>query len=86
VPSFIIGFIALAVLRTVGVVPESIGKQLSDIGKLIMIVSMAALGLSVDVKSIRKAGPRVTLTVIASLVVLIVVSILFIQAFGIRGA
>ncbi len=39
------------------------------------IVSMAALGLGVDVRSVVKAGPRVTLAVVASLAALTAVSL-----------
>lgn len=83
VPWFIVGFMALALLRSVGAIPAEVGATLADIGKLLTIASMAALGLGVDLKAIRKAGPRVTGAVIASLVVLIATSVALIRVFGI---
>lgn len=85
VPWFIIGFMVLAMLRSVGVIPTAVGQQLADVGKLLTIASMAALGLGVDFGAIAKAGPRVTLTVITSLLVLIVTSVALIRMFGISG-
>ena len=83
VPWFIVGFMALALLRSASVISAEAGTTLADIGKLLTIASMAALGLGVDLKAIRKAGPRVTIAVIASLAVLITTSVVLIRLFGI---
>ena len=47
-----------------------------------VVVSMAALGLGVDVRSVAKAGARVTLAVVASLVALGAVSLGLIRVLG----
>lgn len=83
VPWFIIGFLILAALRSVGLLPVGVAAPLADVARLLTIVAMAALGLSVDVRAIRKAGPRVIATVIASLLILITLSVALIRAFGI---
>ena len=70
VPPFILGFLTLAALRTAGLVPEAALPVLGRAATLLTIVSMAALGLGVDLRTVAAAGPRVTATVIASLVLL----------------
>jgi uncharacterized membrane protein YadS len=50
---------------------------------LLTILSMAALGLGVDVRVIGRLGPRVTLAVTGSLVVLFCISIALIRALRI---
>jgi uncharacterized integral membrane protein (TIGR00698 family) len=85
VPWFIAGFLLLAALRSVGVIPTAVGDQLAQIGKYITIAAMAALGLSVDIRSIQKAGPRVSAAVVISLLVLIATSTVLIAAFGLSG-
>jgi uncharacterized membrane protein YadS len=85
VPWFIIGFVILATLRSTGLIPHSLGDGLAYIGKLITIAAMAALGLGVDIKSIRKAGPHVTLAVSGSLLVMLVTSVVLLKVLGITG-
>lgn len=85
VPWFIAGFMLLALLRSSGAISAAVGDQLAQLGKYITIAAMAALGLSVDFRSIQRAGPRVTAAVVVSLLVLIVTSVILIAVFGITG-
>ena len=73
VPWFIIGFIVLAALRSLGLVPVQALDPIAFVANVLTVLSMAALGLGVDVRSVAKAGPRVTAAVTASLVLLAVV-------------
>jgi uncharacterized integral membrane protein (TIGR00698 family) len=82
VPWFIVGFMALALLRSAAIIPEPAGRAMSDIGKYLTIGSMAALGLGVDVTTLRKAGPRVIAAVLLSLLTLLVCSVALIRVFG----
>ena len=75
VPWFIIGFLALAALRSVGAIPESVAAPLKTISGWLTVAAMAALGLGVDLKAVRTVGRSVILTVSGSLVVLIVLSV-----------
>ena len=84
VPWFIIGFLALAALRSFGIVPESIVTPGRAISSWLTILAMAALGLGVDLRAIRRVGRPVMLTVIASLIVLVVLALGLIRMLGIR--
>ncbi|AIQ92799.1 MULTISPECIES: putative sulfate exporter family transporter [Methylobacterium] len=83
VPWFIVGFLALATLRSLGLVPDAAVKPLTQLAGVLTVLSMAALGLGVDVRVLARVGGRVTLAVIASLAVLIVLSLTLIRVLGI---
>jgi uncharacterized integral membrane protein (TIGR00698 family) len=70
VPWFIIGFLLLVAARSFGLVPQAALAPMSDIATILTVVSMAALGLGVDIRSVAHAGGRVTAAVILSLLVL----------------
>jgi uncharacterized integral membrane protein (TIGR00698 family) len=85
VPWFILGFIGLGAMRSAGGLPATIAEPLREVSRWLTIVAMAALGLSVDVRVVRRVGRPVALAVVASLAVLIVVSLGLIKGFGISG-
>ncbi|GEO99265.1 YeiH family protein [Methylobacterium haplocladii] len=82
VPWFILAFLAVAGLRSAGLIPAVALKPISQTANVLTIVSMAALGLGVDVRSVAKAGARVTLAVLASLLALGAVSLGLIRVLG----
>src|SRR5258708_39343529 len=78
VPWFIIGFLLVATVRSLGLIPESLLAPLKSTAAILTTVSMAALGLGVDVRVVANAGARVTTAVTASLIVLGVISFILI--------
>ena len=84
VPWFIIGFLALAIMRSVGSMPAAWVDPTRSLSGWLTVAAMAALGLGVDLKVISKVGPRVIGTVSASLAMLIVLSIALIHFLAIR--
>ena len=84
VPWFIIGFLVLAGLRSSGAIPPVAAAPMKSLSTWLTVAAMAALGLGVDLKAIRTVGKPVILTVTASLVVLVTLSITLIHVLGIR--
>ena len=74
VPWFILGFLLLAAVRSSGIVPAAVLPPVALAANLLTVLAMAALGLGVDVRTVARAGARVTGTVTLSLVVLGVIS------------
>lgn len=70
VPWFILGFLAATGLRSLGLIPQGALAPIALIANLLTVVSMAALGLGVDVRTVAAAGPRVTAAVTLSLLAL----------------
>ncbi|MDN3569928.1 YeiH family protein [Methylobacterium longum] len=83
VPWFILGFLALASAHSLGLIPDAAVTPLTRLAGFLTVLSMAALGLGVDVRVLARVGGRVTLAVTGSLVVLVVTSLLLIRGLGI---
>ena len=81
VPWFILGFLALSVLRSLDIVPAMMIGPLTTITTFLTVVSMAALGLGVDVRVLATVGGRVTAAVTLSLMLLLAISIGLIHLF-----
>jgi len=69
-PWFIIGFCLLMGLRSAQMIPHSLLNPLEQSTKFLTILSMAALGLGVDVRSLAKSGVRVIAAAAFSLIFL----------------
>ena len=82
VPWFIIGFLALIVVRSSGMVPAAVLTPTSHLATVLTIISMAALGLGVDVRVVARAGGRVTAAVVLSLLALGTISLGLIHLAG----
>lgn len=83
VPWFIAGFLLLAGLRSAGVVPVAVLATAAMAANALTIISMAALGLGTDLRTVAGAGPRVIAAVVGSLAVLGGVSLLLIRVLAI---
>ena len=70
VPWFILGFVAMIGVRSTGLVPHAALAAAATTANLLTVVAMAALGLSVDVRTVAKAGLKVTSVVVLSLLAL----------------
>lgn len=75
VPWFIVGFLILLALRSLGLIPIRLVLPITTVANLLTTISMAALGLGVDVRVVAKAGLRVTAAITLSLVVLGAISL-----------
>ena len=75
VPGFILGFLALAAARSLGLLPAVVLLPVSHVATVLTVVSMAALGLSTDLGVAVRAGGRVTAVVVLSLATLAALSL-----------
>ena len=69
-PWFIAGFLALLAVRSAGLLPASTIAPIGGVAGGLTIVSMAALGLGVDVRALARAGTKVASVVTLSLLLL----------------
>lgn len=83
VPWFIVGFLLLLTLRSFGAIPEAAIAPMHVTANFLTIMSMAALGLGVDARSVMRAGCRVAAVVVLSLLALAVISFFLIKMLGI---
>jgi uncharacterized integral membrane protein (TIGR00698 family) len=83
VPWFIVGFIALTLARSAGIIPQPLLRPIEYAATSLTIVSMAALGLGVDVRTVTRAGAPVIATATVSLLLIGAMAILITHIFGI---
>ncbi|MCW6507720.1 YeiH family protein [Lichenifustis flavocetrariae] len=82
VPWFIVAFLGLAALHTLGLMPAVALAPAAGAARLLTVVSMAALGLGVDIRVVARAGGRVTGAVVTSLLLLGFISLGLIRMLG----
>ncbi len=83
VPWFIIGFLGMMALRSLGLIPQMVLVPMGYLATALTILAMAALGLGVDIRVVGRAGGRVTAAVIGALLTLLVISLVLIRVLGI---
>lgn len=89
VPPFVWGFLALAALNTAALLPVlqfrfgayPASKLLADVSELLLAVSMAAMGLEVNIVQFARVGGRAMLVGTLSGLILLATSLLLIQAY-----
>lgn len=81
IPWFIPGFLLFATLRSFDLIPDVAILPIAKVAGFLTIVSMAALGLGVDLMLIGYIGGRVIAAVTLSLAVLILLSLALVRLF-----
>jgi uncharacterized integral membrane protein (TIGR00698 family) len=79
VPWFIVAFFALAGLRSLSLIPGGAVFPLQKTASILTVMSMAALGLGVDLRIIGRVGGKVTAAVTLSLLFLLMVSLCLVR-------
>lgn len=79
VPWFIVGFLFLSALRSMAVLPAASLPAMQQASSLLTILSMAALGLGVDIRVVARAGLRVSLAASLSILALAAIALLLIH-------
>jgi len=79
-PWFVLGFLAAAILNSTGWIAAPITATLAQMGKFLIIMAMAAIGLNTSIQAFVKAGPR-ALFLGAATWLAVMLSSLFVQLF-----
>ncbi len=76
-PWFILGFLALAIINSVGIVPAVFSNSAKTVSKFLMVSALAAIGLNTDLKKMVKSGARPMLHgfIISALVVIVAITV-----------
>ena len=76
-PWFILGFLALAIVNSFGIIPVSISVIAKNTSKLLMVAALAAIGLNTSFKDMKKSGinPMIHGFVISALVVIVAIGV-----------
>lgn len=60
-PWFVVGFLLAAIINSLGWVPAVVASALVQLGKFLIIMAMATIGLNTNVRSFIKTGPKAIL-------------------------
>ncbi|MFI3212355.1 MAG: putative sulfate exporter family transporter [Eubacteriales bacterium] len=76
-PWFIAGFIALAIINSIGFIPASVSATAKDTSKFLMVAALAAIGLNTNYKDMKKSGiaPMLHGFIISALVVIVAIAV-----------
>ena len=83
VPPFIVGFVVLAALRTLGVIAPQWADWGREIGGYLTVAAMAALGLSSDPRAVQRAGKPVLMAAGLGLGALVLAAWILVRGLGV---
>ena len=58
VPLFVLGFVVMAGLRTVGAIDAGLAAMLEPAARWLILIALAGVGLSIRIAELRSVGPR----------------------------
>ncbi|MCL5677626.1 MAG: putative sulfate exporter family transporter, partial [Firmicutes bacterium] len=76
---FILGFLGMAVLNTVGLFPSWVGNVFTQVSKFLILMAMAGVGLGVNPRKIRETGLRPMYLGLAASLVIAVASLTLVR-------
>lgn len=79
VPFFILGFLAMVMLNSLGFISEDLSLNLKSISKFLMVAALAAIGLNTKYRDMKKAGinPMIHGFIISLLVVIVSIVVIY---------
>lgn len=76
-PWFILGFLAMSALTSIGLLPAGLTSAMKSVSKFLMVAALAAIGLNTNFKSLCRSGARPMLHgfIVSLLVVLVAIAV-----------
>ena len=76
-PWFILGFLAMSALTSLGLIPAALAATLKSISKFLMVAALAAIGLNTNFKALCRSGAKPMLHgfIVSLLVVLVAIAV-----------
>lgn len=80
-PWFIVGFVALAIVNSFGVIPTAVSAFSKELSKFLMVCALASIGLSTSFKDMKKSGlaPMGHGFVISLMVVVVAIAVIYLE-------
>jgi uncharacterized integral membrane protein (TIGR00698 family) len=85
VPLFVLGFVAMTILRSVGIIGPDLADVLTSISGWCILVGIAAVGLSIRLEELRHLGPSAFAVGLGAAVVIGAGTLLAIVSLGLGG-
>ena len=76
-PWFILGFLAMSALTSLGLIPAALAATLKSVSKFLMVAALAAIGLNTNFKALCRSGAKPMLHgfIVSLLVVLVAIAV-----------
>ena len=76
-PWFIVGFLALAAINSLGLIPAAVSAGAKSLSKFLMVSALAAIGLNTSFRDVKKSGfaPMMHGFIISALVVVVAIAV-----------
>ena len=76
-PWFILGFLAMSALTSLGLIPAALAAALKSVSKFLMVAALAAIGLNTNFKALCRSGAKPMLHgfIVSLLVVLVAIAV-----------
>ncbi|MBQ9980424.1 MAG: putative sulfate exporter family transporter [Oscillospiraceae bacterium] len=76
-PWFIVGFLVLAAVNSLGAIPAQVSGAAKEVSKFLMVAALGAIGLNTNFKDVKKAGvaPMLHGFIISALVVVVAIAV-----------
>ncbi|MGH3629821.1 MAG: YeiH family protein, partial [Sciscionella sp.] len=58
VPWFLVGFVLVAAINSLGLIPQAAHGALTGTASFLITIALAGIGLSIDIRGLRRTGPR----------------------------
>lgn len=87
-PWFILGFLAMSALTSLGLIPAAVASALKNISKFLMVAALAAIGLNTDFKKLCRSGAKPMLHgfIVSALVVIVAIAVEYVIGIAPYGA
>lgn len=76
-PWFIIGFLGMSILNSIGVIPIQVATSFKSISKFLMVTALASIGLKTSAKDLKQAGyaPMLHGFIVSLLVIIVALAV-----------
>ena len=76
-PWFILGFLAMTALNSLGLIPAAVAAGMKTLSKFLMVAALAAIGLNTSFRDMKKSGiaPMIHGFIISALVVIVALAV-----------
>lgn len=76
-PSFVVGFLMLAALNSIGLIPATVSEWTGSLSRWALLIAIAAVGVKTSLKRMLQVGPGA--------IFLLVIETLFLGTFIVTG-
>ncbi len=84
VPPFLLGFLALALLNSAGLIPDDLADLFAGLSQVLIVMALVGVGLSTKLASLRQTGPAPFLMGLLVAVMLAIVSFSLFIVLGVE--